>query len=413
MKTFFIIYYFLLNGSGLLLRSFNKEIIKILGILVLITPLFLVLLFLKKKLSIYEVCVLRKSKIWWFCGGVGILYGLLISSIYGWEMYDTFSKAFYLVPLILLTPFSAFIFQNKNQWLKLLFFQSIIGFVSAFIDLLNIYNQTIHFSIEKRFHSENFYNISFIYSFLMVLLLFFLLRLNLIYKFILLLFSLFLNLRIIFSISRGFLLLIIIVLIYVFILKLNSNTKILKCKSFFYSWIKVLTLSIIFILLLKLNFIYKYFLLYKNRMYFFKDSIEYRIEEIKSAIYYGNFLGEGWGAKRDFYEALQFTHNPEALIYKGYVHNLVGFLYWKIGIVGLIILFLFCFFIKKQCLINFKNKDILGHIFWCLIFCWFVHSMFNMVFSRIDINIWCASWLGYFFYRDAQIKTTKNNFVKK
>ena len=40
MKTFFIIYYFLLNGSGLLLRSFNKEIIKILGILVLITPLF-------------------------------------------------------------------------------------------------------------------------------------------------------------------------------------------------------------------------------------------------------------------------------------------------------------------------------------------------------------------------------------
>jgi len=114
-------------------------------------------------------------------------------------MYDTFSKAFYLVPLILLTPFSAFIFQNKNQWLKLLFFQSVIGFVSAFINLLNIYNQTIHFSIEKRFHSENFYNISFIYSFCIILLLIFLLRLNLIYKFILLLFSFFLSLRIIFS----------------------------------------------------------------------------------------------------------------------------------------------------------------------------------------------------------------------
>ncbi|MCU4138617.1 MAG: hypothetical protein MW689_000406 [Thermodesulfobacteria bacterium] len=107
----------------------------------------------------YETYVIRKSKIWWFCGGVGILYGLLISSIYGWEIYDTFSKAFYLVPLILLTPFSAFIFQNKNQWLKLLFFQSVIGFISAFIDLLNIYNQTIHFSIEIRFHFENFYNI--------------------------------------------------------------------------------------------------------------------------------------------------------------------------------------------------------------------------------------------------------------
>ena len=160
MKTFFIIYYFLLNGSGLLLRSFNKEIIKILGILVLITPLFfLILLLLKGKLNMYETYVIRKSKIWWFCGGVGILYGLLISSIYGWEIYDTFSKAFYLVPLILLTPFSAFIFQNKNQWLKLLFFQSVIGFISAFIDLLNIYNQTIHFSIEIRFHFENFYNI--------------------------------------------------------------------------------------------------------------------------------------------------------------------------------------------------------------------------------------------------------------
>ena len=41
-------------------------------------------------------------------------------------------------------------------------FQSVIGFVSTFIDLLNllnIYNQTIHFSIEIRFHFENFYNI--------------------------------------------------------------------------------------------------------------------------------------------------------------------------------------------------------------------------------------------------------------
>ena len=311
-------------------------------------------------------------------------------------MYDTFSKAFYLVPLILLTPFSAFIFQNKNQWLKLLFFQSVIGFISAFIDLLNIYNQTMHFSIEKRFHSENFYNISFIYSFCIILLLIFLLRLNLIYKFILLLFSFFLSLRIIFSISRGFLLLIIVVLIYVFILKLILNIKILKYKYFFYSWTKVLILSIILILFLKLNFFHKYFLLYKNRISFLEDSIKYRIKEIKSAIYYGGILGEGWGAKREFYEALRFTKNPKALIYKGYVHNLIGFLYWKIGIVGLIIFFLFCFFIKKQCLINFKNKDILGHIFWCLVFCWFVHSMFNMVFSRIDINI-CVLLVRIFF----------------
>ncbi|MCU4138618.1 MAG: hypothetical protein MW689_000407 [Thermodesulfobacteria bacterium] len=84
----------------------------------------------------------------------------------------------------------------------------------------------------------------------------------------------------------------------------------------------------------KIEFFHKYFLLYKKRISFLENSIKYRIKEIKSAIYYGSFLGKKWGAKREFYEALQFTKNPEALIYKGYVHNLVGFLYWKIGIAG-------------------------------------------------------------------------------
>lgn len=136
-----------------------------------------------------------------------------------------------------------------------------------------------------------------------------------------------------------------------------------------------------------------------NRTRFLGWAVDYRLSELRSALHYGGLTGEGWGSSEDFSRALNFTTSSEAVATKSYVHNLFGFFWWKLGVLGGALVGFLLYYLVREIRESARRGDRTGLVIGGNMALWFMHAMVNMNFARPELNLMVCASLAYFVAR--------------
>ncbi len=125
-------------------------------------------------------------------------------------------------------------------------------------------------------------------------------------------------------------------------------------------------------------------------------SITYRWTELSYGWAYGGVFGDGWGTSRDFGAAVVYTKASKALYVKPYIHNILAYFGWKLGVVGVILAIAVFVFVMICIAVSFRAADRLGTVVSCCLIVWLFHSSWGLVYLRFDMSIWFAVLICYF-----------------
>lgn len=330
----------------------------------------------------------------WLLAGLAVTWGLLRSALAGDGMYVSLSWGARLVPLALFPAF-AFAIRSREGWFRLLLGMVLLGTVSALIDIGEWLRggETVF-----RLMSADFASIDYFYGLIAALTLLLLVPLDRVIRLALIAALPVLGVRMVLAVARAWYVIVALVVVY--------------CAVVAWRWLPdarrrlvllaggALLAGVVLAAFGRLGPTPTAYLdAYAARFSVLDVSLHYRWSEIARAFTYGGVLGAGWGARGDFEDALLFTSSSYYFAVKPYVHNFVAFMFWKLGVVGLLLLALLGGYLARQALVTVRQRDALGFVVLGLWLAWLVHSLVNMNFGRPELNVWAAAWLGYFLRR--------------
>lgn len=332
----------------------------------------------------------------WAFGAAIIVYGLVMTVIRGYRMKDAAPLVFYFLPYLLF-PLFALAFRSRRSWIGLLYWQIALACVVAVEAMAGL--QAVGGSPE-RLMSEQFHNLMYFYGLIAGFLAIVLQLARGRTAAILAAAVALLLARMVLSGSRGE----VAIFAAVVVFGLIMNVWISGTRSHRPIWVAAGTLAIGGAMLSfapsLLNKAEIYGALLAHRTQVVGMSEEYRITEMRDAVSYAQVSGAGFGAVGEFGNAIAYTTSSEARARKSYVHELPALLYWKLGIVGLLMYLWLLAMMFKLARDMMRLKDPLLAVWLGLLAAWTVQSLVTMVFTRIDVAVVWASWMGgYVWYR--------------
>ena len=266
--------------------------------------------------------------VWAVAAGV-VAYGMLLSLEGGWDNRTAIALASRNTPFALL-PVFALTLRREREWHVAMWFFVGIGVVSALVDLSSVDAFDTRLT---RLVSGEFHNVYHQYALIVAVLAVLLLPSSGAVRTGLLLVLPFLLWRTMLSLSRGPVVIAALAFLYAVVFSTQPRAGPLVKRGFIavavilLAWTPLQSLT-------QTRLADAYEVAFLTRASYTDWAVSYRVAELRSALAYGGVMGEGWGASGDFSAALNYTNSAQAITTKSYVHNLFGFAWWKLGVVG-------------------------------------------------------------------------------
>ena len=81
------------------------------------------------------------------------------------------------------------------------------------------------------------------------------------------------------------------------------------------------------------------------------------------------------------------------------MHNLFGYAWWKLGVVGGGLVIGLAVFLVRHIRLSLRMGDRLGVLVGGVLTMWLLHGMVNMDFTRSEVNLLVAASIAYFLAR--------------
>lgn len=331
--------------------------------------------------------------VWAVTAGV-VAYGMLLSLEGGWDNRTAIALASRNTPLALL-PVFAFTLRREREWRVAMWFFVGIGVVSALVDLSSVDAFDTRLT---RLVSGEFHNVYHHYALIVAVLAVLLLPGSGTVRTGLLLVLPFLLWRTMLSLSRGPVVIAALAFLYAVVFSTPPRAGPLLKRGFIavalilLAWTPLQSLT-------QTRLADAYEVAFLNRASYAEWAVSYRLAELRSALAYGGVMGEGWGASGDFSAALNYTNSAQAVTTKSYVHNLFGFAWWKLGVIGGALVISLVVYTVRNIKLSVDLGDRTGVIVGGILLMWLLHGMFNMDFARTEVNLLVAATISYFVSR--------------
>ena len=331
--------------------------------------------------------------VWAVAAGV-VAYGMLLSLEGGWDNRTAIALASRNTPFALL-PVFALTLRREREWHVAMWFFVGIGVVSALVDLSSVDAFDTRLT---RLVSGEFHNVYHQYALIVAVLAVLLLPSSGAVRTGLLLVFPFLLWRTMLSLSRGPVVIAALAFLYAVVFSTQPRAGPLVKRGFIavavilLAWTPLQSLT-------QTRLADAYEVAFLTRASYTDWAVSYRVAELRSALAYGGVMGEGWGASGDFSAALNYTNSAQAITTKSYVHNLFGFAWWKLGVVGGALVLSLIVYTVRSIKLSVDLGDRTGIIIGGVLVMWLLHGMFNMDFARSEVNLLVTGAIAYFASR--------------
>ena len=331
--------------------------------------------------------------VWAVAAGV-VAYGMLLSLGGGWDNRTAIALASRNTPFALL-PVFALTLRREREWHVAMWLFVGIGVVSALVDLSSVDAFDTRLT---RLVSGEFHNVYHQYALIVAVLAVLLLPSSGAVRTGLLLVLPFLLWRTMLSLSRGPVVIAALAFLYAVVFSTQPRAGPLVKRGFIavavilLAWTPLQSLT-------RTRLADAYEVAFLARASYTDWAVSYRVAELRSALAYGGVMGEGWGASGDFSAALNYTNSAQAITTKSYVHNLFGFAWWKLGVVGGALVLSLIVYTVRSIKLSVDLGDRTGIIVGGVLVMWLLHGMFNMDFARSEVNLLVTAAIAYFVSR--------------
>lgn len=329
--------------------------------------------------------------IWIALVGLLLLYGLALS----WDDNLAQGAAFAVRWLpVALVPAFAFFVRGEKQWRDLIVWTVVVGTVGSLEDLYTWVQQG---AAVVRLWSFDFYDVSYVFAFGAAVFLLVMHKLRPWQIVVVLACLPVLGLRTLLAISRIDLLLLGLAFAYGLVASVVVLGKHKGQVLVGLGLAVVLCLGLLLTVPQVASLIPGYLATYQTRFGQLDMSIQYRIVEVQIALGLSTPLGAGWGANGNFSAVQAFTSasSAGATPVKSYIHNLFGYLIWKLGAIGVACIVLGLGWLARKTWTVIRDKDPLGLTFVGLGWFWILFAMVDLSWASIALNGWLALWVGY------------------
>lgn len=320
-----------------------------------------------------------------------LFYGLALS----WDQNVAEGAAFAVrwLPLALVPAFAFFV-REERQWRDLLVWTVVVGTIGSLEDL---HAWIIGGAAVVRLWSFDFYDVSYVFAFGAAVFLLVMHRLPVWQIVVVLCCVPVLGLRTLLAISRIDLLLLGLAFAYALVASVLVLGKHKGQVLIGLGLAVVLCLGILVTVPQVTSLIPGYLATYQTRFGYLDTSIQYRVVEVQIALGLASPLGSGWGTNGNFNAVQAFTSASSlgATPVKNYIHNLFGYLVWKLGALGVACIVLALGWLVSRTWSVVRHKDAFGLTFVGLIWFWMLFAMVDLSWASIALNGWLALWVGY------------------
>lgn len=344
-----------------------------------------------------------------------IIYTFSLALFRGYSLYDWMTDFWSFIPLLLSFNFAC-LFRKKEEWLRIFALVIILGVAASLRDF------GMHTIGTGRMATEEFANVDFFVA-ASLCIGFLIYPLNK-FLFLLSLASLpVLLLRVVMTGNRSMVVLLALFVLALFLKRLFAKRS--KGPRVTRKVLRVYTLALVAasivagLLVIGGNAVRNSLGLFNARFQSttVDKGVDFRM--IEAGVVWSKFrehpLGAGFGSSEYFpgTGTASFTANVEP--YKGYVHNMLLYCMWKLGIFGILLCVILAVLLVKAMKWTWANEDPLPFIIWLVVAQYAAYSMVETYYRRHDYNLIIGIAIGFLVYasRSKFLDTVKAKVVRK